>query len=59
MLSGLVSAFQAAELATGEDAATTVTSGEAAGPGTGRLPLEQLHEVLEAAFVVPRVLPGE
>ncbi|MGI8335533.1 TetR/AcrR family transcriptional regulator [Actinomadura scrupuli] len=54
MLSGLVSAFQAAELATGEDAATTMAGGDATGAGTGRLPLEQLHEVLEAAFVLPR-----
>jgi hypothetical protein len=47
MFSGVVSAFQAAELAAGEDAA----SGETA--GAERIPLATLHEVLEAAFVLP------
>lgn len=42
MFSGLVSAFQTTELAI-ED-----PSG-----GDARLPLAQLHEVLEAAFVLP------
>jgi hypothetical protein len=45
MFSGLVSAFQAAELAAGED---TAGAGDA-----GRLPLGMLHEVLESAFVLP------
>lgn len=44
MFSGLVSAFQAAELAADEDA----------GAGdTERLPLTILHEVLESAFTLP------
>lgn len=45
MFSGLVSAFQVAELAADEDAAG---AGDA-----GRLPLAILHEVLESAFVLP------
>jgi hypothetical protein len=45
MFSGLVSAFQVAELAVDEDAAG---SGD-----TERLPLVILHEVLESAFALP------
>jgi AcrR family transcriptional regulator len=64
MFSGVVSAFQAAELAADQEtSAAGLAAGAAGGPagtaggtggaGTARLPLETLHEVLDAAFVLP------
>lgn len=57
MFSGLVSAFQAAELAIAEDPAEGGDSGAGgetgAAPEGGRFALDELHAVLEAAFVLP------